>query len=73
MATINIKIKTCDKCGEEIKYNGWTSTLKGHRKPKRIRVLKLLNGNPDGYSYLNYEYELCQKCTKKLEEFLNTK
>lgn len=43
------------------------------KKGSQIQVLKLLNGNPDGYSYAEHEYELCAECTKKLEDFLNRK
>lgn len=69
MATIKTNI--CDRCGAEIKHIGWTALLK---KPKtRLRVLELLNGNPDGYSYSEWDYELCADCTKKLGYFLRGK
>lgn len=62
----------CDRCGEEIKYVGWTSKLPFARKrPVRFKLLKLLNGNMDGYSYSECEYELCNKCTFELRIFLD--
>ena len=36
-------------------------------------MVKFLNGNPDGYSYTDWDYELCAECTKKLEGFLSGK
>lgn len=72
MATISKRI--CDRCGADMKYVGWTAKLKNViKKGGRIKVLKLLNGNPDGYSYVERDYELCAECTKKLEDFLNKK
>lgn len=69
MATIRKTV--CDRCGKEIKYIGWTASLKNVvRKGKRIKFLELYNGNPDGYSYCKREYELCADCTEKLKEFL---
>lgn len=59
----------CDRCGEEIKYQGWTAKFKKAR-PNRFRILKLLNGNPDGYSYSERDYELCNHCTFELNRFL---
>lgn len=69
MATISKNV--CDRCGKEMIYIGWTAKLKNVvKKGKRIRILKLYDGNPDGYSYSNRTYDLCEECTKKLEEFL---
>ena len=69
MATITKQI--CDRCGKEIEYRGWTSKLKRpHRERHRTRILKILNGNPGGYSYTECDYELCAECTKKLIRFL---
>ncbi len=62
----------CDRCGKPIKYVGWTATLLNvFKKGKRIKIRNLYNGNPDGYSYLETQYELCSDCTKQLEEFLD--
>lgn len=58
----------CDRCGEEIKYQGWTAKLK-KTCPNRFHILKLLNGNPDGYSYSERNYELCNHCTFELNRF----
>lgn len=59
--------RICDRCGCKIRYNGWTALLKGFRK---IFIRKLRNGNPDGYSYMDWDIELCADCTKELERFL---
>lgn len=61
----------CDRCGEEIKYIGWTAKFPFKRKrPFILRLLKLRNGNPSGYDYSEREYELCNKCTFELNLFL---
>ena len=61
----------CDRCGEELKYIGWTAKLPFSKKrPLRFNLLKLHNGNPSGYDYLERQVELCQKCTLKLDAFL---
>lgn len=57
----------CDRCGARMKYVGWTALL---FKPTKFRLLNLLNGNPDGYSYSEDHIELCSDCTKELELFL---
>lgn len=70
MAAVNYKV--CDKCGKQIVYIGWTAKIKNvFKKGKTVKILQLLNGNPDGYSYSEREYELCADCTKKLEQFLS--
>ena len=61
--------RTCDRCGKELKYIGWTSVLRG----SRIGFLKLYNGNLSGYDYSRNEYELCTDCTNGLCDFLNMK
>ena len=65
-------VKTiCDRCGEEVVYQGWTSKLHFAKKfPFRFRILKLKNGNPSGYDYSERDCELCEKCTMKLSVFL---
>lgn len=61
----------CDRCGEEIIYQGWTAKFPFSRKrPFRLKLLKLYNGNPSGYDYSESEYELCNKCTFELNLFL---
>ena len=66
------EIITCDRCGEEIAYIGWTSKLHFVKKfPFRFHILKLKNGNPSGYDYLEQDCELCAKCTFKLRVFLD--
>lgn len=61
----------CDRCGEEIVYRGWTAKFPFLRKrPFIFKLLKLRNGNPSGYDYSEREYELCNKCTFKLNVFL---
>lgn len=61
----------CDRCGEEIKYQGWTAKFPFKRKkPFMLKLLKLHNGNPSGYDYSERECELCNKCTFELNLFL---
>lgn len=69
MATLTQRV--CDRCGKPMKYIGWTAIIKNIRKRgSDIKILKLHNGNPDGYSYSESEYELCADCTEKLRTFL---
>lgn len=66
--------RVCDRCGVEMQYSGWTAVLKNVIKRRsRPRVVRLLNGNPDGFSYMEEDYDLCAECTKKLEDFLRGK
>lgn len=67
MATI--KKEVCDRCGEPIQTIGWTSKL-SRKQPCKIDLLKLFNGNLDGYSYSEEQYDLCCECTRKLSLFL---
>ena len=70
MATINTIV--CDRCGREIKYVGWTSLLLGFRKSymRKFYIRQTLNGNPSGYNYSDWDFELCNECTKALEKFM---
>lgn len=69
MATISKRV--CDRCGREMAYSGWTAKIKGMKRIGCKFILQsLLNGNPTGYLYSDYNYELCSECTKKLEYFL---
>lgn len=68
---MKIEKEICDRCGEELKYIGWTARFSLPRKrPSRFNLLKLHNGNPSGYDYSERKYDLCQKCTLKLDAFL---
>lgn len=71
---MSIVTKTvCDRCGEEIVYRGWTAKfpfVRARKRPFLLKLLKLRNGNPSGYDYSEREYELCNKCTFKLNAFL---
>lgn len=70
MATLTERI--CDRCGKQLKYVGWTAILKNVLKHgKTIDILKIHNGNPDGYSYSQDQYELCADCTRELKKFLD--
>ena len=62
-----VTITTCDRCGVEIEYLGWT-TLIG--KTRRLDMRRLFNGGGNGYSYSDDKVELCVACTKKLDIFL---
>ena len=64
---MEVRKRICDRCGCEIKYHGWTALIKGFRK---FFIRKLHNGNPDGYSYSDWDVELCSDCTKELEHFI---
>lgn len=72
MATVTQKI--CDRCGKPMEYVGWTAKLRNvFRKGKSVKIHELFNGNPDGYSYSERQYELCADCTENLKEFLRGK
>lgn len=72
MATVSYKV--CDRCGQKMVYSGWTAKIKGFKKfGLKLNILKLFNGNPDGYSYSERDYELCSDCTKQFEEFIRMK
>lgn len=58
---------TCDRCGKPIKYSGWTALI---FRPKKIKIRQILNGNPSGYAYTDYDWELCRECTKALDKFV---
>ena len=58
---------TCDRCGKPIKYSGWTALI---FRPKKIKIRQILNGNPSGYAYTDYDFELCRECTKALDKFV---
>ena len=62
-----VLVHVCDRCKQQIKYFGWTALIRG---PRSFHIRKLLNGNPDGYSYTDYPIELCNNCTKALDRFL---
>lgn len=61
------RIKICDRCGKEIKYEGWTGFLT--KRSYNIFLRKIYNGNPDGYSYLDWEHELCKDCVKSFDKW----
>lgn len=69
MSTITQNV--CDRRGKNMKYDGWTGVLPNvFKHGKIVKIRKLFNGNPDGYSYSDKHYELCAECTKELEKFL---
>lgn len=66
-----ISKKACDRCGNPLKYVGLTAIFKNvFKKGKTIAIREYFNGNQDGYSYMDGNYELCADCTEKLREFL---
>lgn len=72
MATISKKV--CDRCGNPIKYVGWTGILKNvFRRGKTIKIVQLYYGNSTGYNYVDNSFELCADCTEKLNKFLENK
>lgn len=52
-------VLTCDKCGRPIKTKSW---------PLDIRYYRSILWMED--ATCRYEYDLCDECTKKLNEFL---
>lgn len=69
MATITKRV--CDRCGQEIKYKGWTSVIKNiFKRGSEIVIDEIYDGNPSGYDCENLKYELCAECTEKLKKFL---
>ena len=72
MATVTEVI--CDRCGKPLKYIGWTANLRNvFKRGKTVKITKFYNGNSDGYSYSESQYELCADCTKELKVFLDGK
>ena len=57
----------CDRCGKPIKYIGWTALIS---RPKKVKIRQILNGNPTGYNYTDYDLELCRECTYDLDKFV---
>ena len=69
-------IKVCDRCGKPFEHSKckWSGYFKyGIRKENRMHFHAMSHGNPDGYSYCDYRYDLCGECTEKLMEFLQSK
>ena len=69
-------IKVCDRCGKPFEHSKckWSGYFKyGIRKENRMHFHAMSHGNPDGYSYCDYRYDLCRECTEKLMEFLQSK
>lgn len=65
------KTRICDRCGEEIKYYGWTALIFHRPKSTYIKMRKLLNGNQSGYEYSDWDFELCNKCTRAFHKFMD--
>lgn len=66
-------ICTCDRCGKPFEYrlSKWAGYFaQGIKKENRICFRKLYHGNQDGYSGVDYNYDMCAECTEKLMEFL---
>lgn len=64
-------ITICDRCKKEISYIGKTTVIKQLRKKvRKFHFRYLLYGNPDGYSYIDQDFELCSDCIRALERFL---
>lgn len=69
MATYTIL--TCDRCGKQFEYrNEKLAAILRAKKLNKFRVTKLFYGNLSGYDYSESQYELCGKCTKKLDKFM---
>lgn len=69
------KICKCDRCGKPFEYSlsKWAGYFKyGIKKENRLRFHSMFCGNPDGYSYVDYRYDLCADCTEKLLLFLRS-
>lgn len=61
----------CNRCGKRFEYRNekWAAILR-LRKLKKLHLVKLFYGNPSGYDYAEYDYDLCGECTEKLNEFM---
>ena len=69
-------IYKCDRCGKpfEYRFSKWAGYFKhGIRKENKIHFHAMSYGNPDGYSYNDYRYDLCADCTEKLLQFVQSK
>lgn len=67
-------ITICDRCKKEISYIGKTTVIKRLRKKiRKFRFRYLLNGNRDGHSYIDQDFELCSDCTRAFERFLKNR
>lgn len=61
----------CDRCKREIEKNRIGVGLLFPQR-KRFKLVCQLNGIDEEYITTNEVYELCSKCTKKLEFWLKT-
>lgn len=57
----------CDRCGKQIKINGWAGIT--NKFPKRISAAKLAKDRSGKCSYSNWDGELCEDCYKSLEDW----
>lgn len=67
------KIRICDRCNKPFEYrkSKWAGYfLQGIRKENHLHFHSKLYGNQDGFSYMDYRYDLCAECTEKLLAFL---
>lgn len=61
-----VTYRVCDRCGDKMDpENGWISRVSGDKHINKINLRYVLTGYVTSYSY-----ELCSKCTKELENFL---
>jgi hypothetical protein len=65
------KFITCDRCGKQFEYANekWATILRA-MKLKKFRATKLFYGNPSGYDYSEYSFDLCRECSDALDKFL---
>lgn len=64
----------CDRCGKPITYKGLTSKIE-YRKARLKPILSIIsiwNGGVDPYAYTSENIELCNECTQKFKEFMET-
>lgn len=69
-------IYKCDRCEKPFEYRigKWAGYFtQGIRKENTLRFHSMFVGNTDGYSYMDYRYDLCADCTEKLLQFLQNK
>ena len=70
------KIYKCDRCGKPFSFSlmKWAGYFThGIKKENKLRFHSMFAGNLDGYSYMDYRYDLCVDCTEKLIVFLENK
>ena len=60
----------CDRCGKRFDYRGEKmAAVLMAKNLTEFRETKIVNHGLSGFDYLEYKYDLCNECTKKLDDF----